>query len=356
MKDPEWFFRKNSEEARLDPENPYILSDHIRCAAFELPFSDQTLENGNDTFPADSALPVLEYLEEAGIVRHTSENTGLWHWADRSYPSESISLRSAASGNVVIIDVTEGRNRVIGEMDRVSAKQLIFDNAVYMHRGNQYLVEKLDIENRKCFVIESEVNYYTDSVVKTDIKVLAEDENFSYRTADAVLGDVLVRTHLSKFKKLTLIKDENIGYGFINLPEEEMQTRALMILFDGSKAGGKALGGFNDARAGAALSGAGTLIKNIAPVYILCDPRDIGIAEMVRDPHFGVPALYVYDQYPGGTGLAESLARLAEKLFDSVFRAVDLCPCKSGCPSCVGPAGDKKAVRILLGALAGSRV
>jgi DEAD/DEAH box helicase domain-containing protein len=371
MNDPDWFFKKSAEEARLDPNNPYILSDHVRCAAFELPFRDEDLEKGEESFPAEAALPVLEYLEEDGIVRHTAGSVpggGRWHWSDRSYPAEGISLRSATADNVVIIDLTEGRNAVIGEMDRPSAKELIFDNAVYIHRGRQYLVEKLDIENRKCLVREAEVNYFTDGLVKTDIKVLTEDEYLSYgavrkeyfttegvvnsNVCTAVLGDVLVRSQVAKFKKIRFHTHENIGYGDINLPEEEMQTRALILLLGEDTLGGKALKGMDEATAGLVLGGAGSLIKLIAPVYLLCDPRDLGVAERVRDPHFGVSALYIYDKYPGGTGLAENLAKKAGELFKHAYLAVERCPCKEGCPSCVGPGGHKKGTAALLKALA----
>ena len=355
MNDPEWFFRKSAEEARLDPGNPYILSDHVRCAAFELPFRDESLTKGEDPFPAEAALPVLQYLEEEGIVRHTAADVpggGRWHWADRSFPAEGISLRSATADNVVIIDVTEGRNTVIGEMDRPSAKELIFENAVYMHRGRQYLVEKLDIENRKCLVREAEVNYFTDGLVKTDIKVLTEDENFSYGSAKGILGDVLVRSQAAKFKKIRFHSHENIGYGDISLPEEEMQTRALVLLFGGDTSGGRALAGMDEASIGLVLGGAGSLIKLIAPVYLLCDPRDLGVAERVKDPHFGVSAIYIYDKYPGGTGLAESLAQKTSELFRHAYLALDRCPCENGCPSCVGPEGNKKGSAGFLRALA----
>ena len=355
MNEPDWFFRKSAEEARLDPDNPYILSDHVRCAAFELPFQDEVLEKGEDAFPAASALPVLEYLEEDGIVRHTA---GKWHWADRSYPAEGISLRSATADNVVIIDTTEGRNTVIGEMDRPSAKELIFENAVYIHRGRQYLVEKLDIENRKCLAREAEVNYFTDGLVKTDIKVLSEDAFFAYNdvaegsaVARGVLGDILVRSQVAKFKKIRFHTHENIGYGDISLPEEETQTRSLILLFDSESRGGKLLSGMDEASAALVLSGVGSLIKLIAPVYLLCDPRDLGLAERARDPHFGVSALYIYDKYPGGTGLAESLAEKAAELFKSAYIAVERCPCEDGCPSCVGPGGNKKGSGKLLTAL-----
>jgi len=356
MNDPDWFFRKSAEEAKLDPENPYILVDHVKCACFELPFSDEELENRSNS------RDVLGYLEEEGIVRHTG---GKWHWADRSYPAEGVSLRSATADNVVIIDLTEGRNTVIGEMDRPSAKELIFENAVYIHRGRQYLVEKLDIENRKCLVREAEVNYFTDGLVKTDIKVLTEDEFFSY-SADCsigpdnlagprgVLSDVLVRSQVAKFKKIRFHTHENIGYGDISLGEEEMQTRALVLLFGLDSKAGKVLADMGEAEAALALSGMGSLIKTIAPVYLLCDRRDLGIAERVRDPHFGVGALYIYDKYPGGTGLAESLAQRAGELFAHVHQAVKRCPCKDGCPSCVGPEGNKKGTLEFLEALTNS--
>jgi DEAD/DEAH box helicase domain-containing protein len=359
MNDPEWFFRKSAEEGRVDPLNPYILTDHVKCACFELPFRDVELtaaESGDagsgssggaaavypDPF-GPAALPALEFLEEAGILRHAA---GRWHWADRSFPAEGISLRSATADNVVIIDVTAGRNQVIGEMDRPSAKELIFENAVYMHRGRQYLVESLDIANRTCLVREADVNYFTDGLVKTDIKVLSEDEDVLYGEAAnpparGVLGDVLVRSQVAKFKKIRFHTHENIGYGDIDLPEEEMQTRALALLFGPGTAGGAALEGKDAVETGSILAGIGTLIRLIAPVFLLCDPRDLGLAERVRDPHFGIPSLYVYDKYPGGTGLSEALSRRVVELFGAVRRVVERCPCASGCPSCVGPGGNK---------------
>ncbi|MDR1636548.1 MAG: DEAD/DEAH box helicase [Treponema sp.] len=361
MNDPDWFFRKSAEEGRIDPGNPYILTDHVKCACFELPFRDAQIENGEEPFGRGAAA-ALEFLEEEGVLRHTA---GKYHWADRSFPAEGISLRSATADNVVIVDVTGGRNAVIGEMDRPSAKELIFVNAVYIHRGRQYLVESLDIANRKCLVREAEVNYFTDGLVKTDIKVLSEDEGFEYPDdpasgetaaplARGVLGDVLVRSQVAKFKKIRFHTHENIGYGDIDLPEEEMQTRSLALLFAEDTAGGRALKTMDEEETGSVLSGAGTLIRLIAPVFLLCDGRDLGLAERVRDPHFGVPALYVYDKYPGGTGLSEALARRAAELFKAIYRAVERCPCKSGCPSCVGPGGNKEGTRLFLRALSKS--
>ncbi|MDR0731561.1 MAG: DEAD/DEAH box helicase [Treponema sp.] len=368
MNNPEWFFRKGAEEGRVDPANPYILTDHVKCACFELPFRDAELKTAGDpaedpagagpgtgTDPFGPAIiPALEFLEEEGTLRHAA---GKWYWADRSYPAEGISLRSATADNVVIIDATGGRNQVIGEMDRPSAKELIFKNAVYLHRGRQYLVESLDIQNRTCLVREADVNYFTDGLVKTDIKVLSEDEALRYGTggqalATGSLGDVLVRSQAAKFKKIRFHTHENIGYGDIDLPEEEMQTRALALLFGPESSGGAALMQKDAVETGFILAGMGALIRLIAPVFLLCDPRDLGIAERVRDPHFGIPALYVYDKYPGGTGLSEALSRRAAELFGAVLSVVEHCPCASGCPSCVGPGANKTAVEDFLRLLA----
>jgi DEAD/DEAH box helicase domain-containing protein len=362
MKNPGWFFRKSAEEGRLDPDNPYILTDHVKCGCFELPFRDEAIESSGEPSAepfGEQVTEVLSYLEETGIVRHTA---GKWHWAERSFPAGGISLRSATADNVVIVDISGGRNAVIGEMDRPSAKELIFKNAVYLHRGRQYLVEDLDIENRKCLVREAEVNYFTDGLVKTDIKVLAEDDMVELKddgvafAAKGVVGDVLVRSQAAKFKKIRFHTHENIGYGEITLPEEEMQTRSLALCFGPETAGGRALAELDMEDPGSVLAGAGTLIKLIAPVFLLCDPRDLGVAERVRDPHFGVPALFIYDKYPGGTGLSESLAGRMGELFRAAYRAVADCSCKGGCPSCVGPGGNKAGTRAFLGALAGRGV
>ncbi|MDR0411892.1 MAG: DEAD/DEAH box helicase [Treponema sp.] len=342
MRNPEWFFDKSVEEARIDPDNPYIFMDHMKCAAFEAPFD--TFSKREDNFFGADTEDALALLEEEGVVRCAGQR---WYWADRSFPAEGISLRSAMTENVVIIDVTNGRNAVIGEMDRPSAKELIFKNAVYIHRGRQYIVEDLNIAERKCLVREADVNYYTDGYVKTDIKVLTEDERFTYgevgrETAYGGLGDVLVRTQAAKFKKIRFYTQENVGYGNIDLPEEEMHTRALALLFPTESAGGRILGYLDAMEAGSVLSSVGRLVKNIASVFLLCDSRDLGVAERVRDPHFGTPCLFIYDKYPGGTGLSEALAVRGEELFRALAAVVEGCPCESGCPSCVGP-GENKA-------------
>lgn len=364
----DYFFERPQETAQIDPDNPYVLTDHIKCAAFELPFTDELLHSGSglgeagegvETFPQEAAEEILEWLEEDGMLRHAA---GRWHWSDRGYPAEGVSLRSATADNVVIVDVTKGRNEVIGEMDRPSAKELIFQNAIYIHLGKQYVVKSLDIPNRRAEVEETESNYFTDAVVKTDIKVLSEDEKTEGVAGGVslVVGDLLVRTQVSKFKKLRFHTHENLGFGEIALDAEERETRGLVLLLDGISAHGEGdapdtLASMDEAAQAETLGGIASIIRSVAPFFLLCDRRDIGVAPRIRDPHFGCPALYVYDSAPGGTGLSEALASRIREVFSAAGERISACGCETGCPSCIGVSstgeGIKKNAALILEAL-----
>ncbi len=349
---PDYFFSRSPESAWVDPDNPYILADHLKCAAFELPVKEGERLGG----PVDG---VLALLEESGVVRRTE---GAFYWSERSYPAEQVSLRSASSENVVIIDETKGRNAVIGEMDRPSAKELLFDGAVYLHRGAQFMVKKLDLENRRCMVEESEVNYYTDAIVKTDIKVLQKDGEVERLGIRVLSGDVLVRSQVAKFKKLKFHTHENVGYGEIALPEEQMHTRSVVLELGEDTPGGAAFALLPAPAREEVVADIGTLVKNVAPLFLLCSSSDIGVSERLRDPLLGVPALYVYDRYPGGTGLSEGFLDRIEPIMGAVRDLVSACACEDGCPSCIGPAardsgpveGRKKTVLGFLAAWLGA--
>ncbi|HNX72643.1 MAG TPA: DEAD/DEAH box helicase [Spirochaetales bacterium] len=335
---PEFFLSQGAEAGHVDLDNPYIFSDHIKCAAFEIPFADKECFGSSSEEDTEEALALLE---SEGVLRHTAAR---WYWSSDGYPSEAISLRSATSDNVVIVDTTRGAYSVIGEMDRVSAKELLFEKAVYIHLGRQYMVKQLDIEKRLCLVERSDVEYWTDSITKTDLEVLTEDVSEALFPDDAfagsvfkrVVGDVLVRTQAEKYKKLRFYTNENVGYGDISLPPEEMQTRALALVFEDGSRAGKLLSAEDPASCAAILVGVGRLFTSLAPVFLLCDPKDLGISERVRDPHFGWPTLYLYDKYPGGTGLAEALSEKLMPLLNASLERIESCPCADGCPSCIG--------------------
>jgi len=328
---PEYFFGRSPESAWIDADNIYILLDHLKCSVFELPFSKE------DALSSDWS-DSLSYLEDIGLIRYSEDK---WYWSDQSYPAEKISLRTSTPGNVVIIDTTSGNNNIIGEMDRPSAKMMLFKGAIYIHIGNQYIVKELDIENLRCFVEESSTNFYTDSIVKTDIKVLQEDDRINKFGSEIVIGDVLVRNEVTKYKKIKYLTHENIGFGEIDLPSEEMNTRAVVLLFAEGSLSGDSFTEANEIEKETVIQRLGFVIKNVAPVFILCDPRDIGIAERLKDDFFNTTALYIYDTYPGGSGISEGFLDKLEFIIQGVQDIISSCPCSSGCPSCIGPSDEK---------------
>jgi DEAD/DEAH box helicase domain-containing protein len=192
-------------------------------------------------------------------------------------------------------------------------------------------------------VEETDVNYYTDSIVKTDIKVLEQDSRSSACGMETVIGDILVRTQATKFKKLKFGTHENIGYGEIDLPPEEMHTRSVVLLFHPETAAGRAFAARPELEQPMIMQRLGTLIRNIAPVFLLCDARDLGVSERLKDPVFHCLALYVYDNYPGGTGLSEGFLENVAAILRGALELVSECSCSQGCPSCVGPLGEAPA-------------
>ncbi len=346
VENPAFFLEKSPESAWVNPDNPYVLMDQLKCAVFDLPMQR------TEQF-APGVEDLLGILEENGVVRLTGDT---WHWSDRSYPAEAVSLRSATSDNVVIVDTTAGRDEVIGEMDRPSAKELLFDNAVYIHRGTQYVVKHLDIDNRQCRVEQSEVNYFTDALLKVDLKVLSEDDRLAVDGGEMILGDVLVRSVAAKFKKIRFSSHENVGYGEIDLPDEQMHTRAVMVPLTRENRLRAALDEMSPAARPVALNRLARLLRDVAPVFLMSVPQDLGVHASVRDPHFGEPAFFLYDRYPGGSGLAEAFTAAVASIVAAARDRVEGCSCTSGCPSCVGPVDSsegwdgnpREAVRDLL--------
>ncbi len=334
IRHPEYFFSRSPENGYIDPGNSFIRTDQLKCAVFELPFVDgESFGEGG----GEAAAELLASLAEEGVVRHAGKK---WYWADRSYPAENVSLRTSTPENVVIVDTTKGKNEVIGEMDLPSAKLLVFDNAIYIHHGDQFVVTSLDLANRRCFVEEADTDYWTDSIVKSDIKVLHQDEEKVTAGIRVVLGDILVRTQATKFKKLKYHTNENVGYGDINLPPDEMHTRSAALLFDPGSTAGRHFAALDELAQGIVVQRLGSLLRTVAPVFLLCDPRDLGVSERVKDPHFDAPCLYVFDRYPGGIGLAEGFIRDMERIVRAAQELVGRCECATGCPSCIGAPDD----------------
>jgi DEAD/DEAH box helicase domain-containing protein len=349
---PEYFFGTSPEHAHIQPDNLEILVNHLKCAAFELPLSPGE-RFGNVDLPE-----LCERLGEAGFLHKSGGN---WHWVQEAYPADTISLRSVTSDNFVIIDTTGEENggpEVIGEVDFSSALTTVHPKAIYLHQGQQYHVERLDFDKRKAYVKRVNVDYYTDTIRYTQVRVLeiAEEQSIPGPAVRAH-GDVLVRSQVVGFKKIKFFTNENVGSGKLELPENEMHTTAFWLTL-GHRLLAELPFTLSERQGG--IFGMLYALGSMATLLLMCDRRDLGTAVGERPPsaaseinwedfaaprtsditEFFEPNLYLYDAYPGGIGFSEPLYRAYDKLLERTRELISACPCENGCPSCVGPAGD----------------
>lgn len=324
---PAYFFERPPEYGLINPDNLLILVSHLKCAAFELPFTD------GEQFGTPTTAEVLGYLEEEQIVRHTG---GKWHWSAENFPAEDISLRSASAENVVIIDQSDHAHpQVLGEDDQLGAMTTLHTNAIYIHQGQQYHVDRLDWGEKKAYVHKVNVEYYTDANLAVTIKpldVLREDQELGLHKH---YGEVMTAAKATIFKKIKLDTRENMGWGDIDLPEYQMHTAAYWLSLPEPLSQGMS----ND-QLQTGLLGMANLLQGLAPMYLMCDPKDIRAVPQVRSPFSDLPTIYLYDAYPGGIGLGEKCFDLHATLLGAAHDQLQACPCSAGCPACIGPAAE----------------
>jgi DEAD/DEAH box helicase domain-containing protein len=349
IRNPEFFLGASPEQARIDPDQLLILLDHVRCAAFELPFHE------GERFGKEALGELLGYLQEHGVVHREGQQ---WHWMADSYPANSVSLRSVAEGNFVVIDTTNGAQTVIAEVDYSSAAETLYEGAIYMVQSAPWQVERLDWTGRKAFVTRTRADYYTDAIDYTRLKIL---ERFEESMGSVAHGEVHLVRRIAGYKKIRYYTHENIGYGNIDLPDQEMHTTAvwwqvnpaaLDSAFDSRQ---QALDGF---------LGAGYAMHIVAAMRMLSEPRDIGRAVgdgnaewfatvgasgrgkllnsqgEALDPgqlQRFTPTLFLYDNYPGGIGISAPLFAARDAIVAAAAQLVSACDCAHGCPSCIGP-------------------
>ncbi|MHB0857636.1 MAG: DEAD/DEAH box helicase [Anaerolineae bacterium] len=214
---PEFFFGGSPEHALINPDNLHILLGHIRCAAYELAFATDERYGGEDV------QEVLAYLEEAGTLRRTAK---AWHWTGGDHPAGEVSLRTADAGRVTIVEGDDKVARALGWLDRSSAPLFVHEGAVYLHEGQQYLVEALDWDNGVAQVHSANVGYYTEASRNTRIdieRVVFEEERARIHLA---YGDVRLTTRVTGYRRLRLGSLEHLGWGEVDLPEQETVTSA----------------------------------------------------------------------------------------------------------------------------------
>jgi DEAD/DEAH box helicase domain-containing protein len=352
VRNPEFFLGASPEHARIDPDQLLILMDHVRCAAFELPFRQ------SETFGKENVAEMLTYLAEQGVVHREGEQ---WHWMADSYPAGSVSLRSVADGNFVVVDTTNGKQEVIAEADYSAAAVTLYEGAIYLIQAQPWQVEKLDWEGRKAFVTRTQADYYTDAIDYTKLKILDRFDVQPNAHSEVARGEVHIVRRVAGYKKIRYYTHENVGYGKVNLPDHEMHTtavwwrvapEALQQAFDNRW---QALDGF---------LGAAYAMHHVAALLTMSERQDIGravgdgegqwFATVGLDGRGRVkslsgeeaseeqarsfePTVFLYDNYPGGIGLSTPLYDLRDRVAAQARALIEACGCGYGCPACVGP-------------------
>ena len=332
------------EHARIDPDNIEILIQHLKCAAFELPFEPDDVYGD---VPDDALGEALDYLADNGVVHPTSTAAGsIYHWASDSYPANNVSLRSASWDNFVIIDL-DG-DRTIAEMDWRSTHTMLHEQAIYQHEGGQYQVERLDFDNHKAFVRRVKPDYYTTAMTHSKVTVLEQDQGATLELGevplDAGLGEVSVIEKVVGYKKIKFHSHENVGYGEVHLPEMQKHTTAFWLTFPEDFVQSQP-----EPRAVVvdALRGLSKAMHVVGAVGLMIDPRDLGRTLGSRNedeappgkgqgPGFD-PTIFLYDTVAGGIGLASRLFEEREELLRRARHLIESCECGEGCPGCIGP-------------------
>ncbi|HEX3645063.1 MAG TPA: DEAD/DEAH box helicase, partial [Vicinamibacterales bacterium] len=325
VRNPSYFFDASPERALIDPDNLHILIDHIKCAAFELPF------NPTETFGRPDVQEILGILAEQGLV-HRADEQAPWTWTNESYPADAVSLRSVSSDNFVVVDIT-GETRVIGETDYTSGPSTLHPKAIYIVEGQLFQVERLDFEGRKAFVRSTDCDHYTTAISYakvTPIDTFAVESERSH-------GEVHVVSRVVGFKKIKFYTNENIGSGELDLPEQQMHTTSYWLTVP-SRVMGMLPYAPDDRRDG--VVGLSFALKQVAQLLLMCDGHDIGISINSGETGSPDPVVFVYDNYPGGIGFSAPLYDMHGELLEGTRRLIAECQCENGCPGCVGPIGN----------------
>jgi DEAD/DEAH box helicase domain-containing protein len=335
LRHPEYFFARTPEHAVVDPNNPYVLAKHLPAAAFELPLGTNDDSQGDLDRFGPLAAPIAGALE---AERRLVAVKGSYYFAGGQNPAVGVSLRHMSDNTFSIVERAGAssplgkEHAVIANVDAISAPELVYPEAVYLHNGETFLVRELDLEGKVAYVERRETDYYTQAVLESNLRITGERA-----AGDAVpratlgYGDVDVAWQTVAFKKIKFTTRENIGLGPVEIPAQNLQTTAMWLGPDDAlRAEMKAAG----LRMSEGVCGLRNLAIVALPLVAMCDSRDLG--GVVDSKNFGRTTMILYDRYPGGLGYSERGFSHVRQLLSISLEMVRDCPCDEGCPSCVG--------------------
>jgi DEAD/DEAH box helicase domain-containing protein len=424
---PDYFFGRSPEQALVNPDHLIILLNHLRCAMFELPFQKG---EGFGSLPAETVQEYLDFLV-TGQEAHLSQEK--YYWMADSYPAAGLSLRSASPENVVLQVQDGSAPWTLGEVDMASAPWMVHPHAVYLHEGQQYFVQELDLAKQVATLIPVALDYYTEPQRQTEVKILTVVEQADlpipggggdgkdrsplppYSPGVKGWGELQVTLQVAGFKKLRWLTRENLGMEPLDLPPSEFQTTGYWLALSEQTIENLRIAGVwtsdpnnygpgwnklreavrrrdgyrcqvcglpetagrqhdvhhrvpfraftepieanrpenlvtlcsachrkveQNVRMRSGLTGLGNVLGQLAPLFLMCDPGDLGIHTDPSPASLGQPGIVIYDDVPGGIGFSQKLFELHNELMQRALELVQECECQDGCPSCVGPGGE----------------
>jgi len=351
MRNPDFFFGKNFDNAIINPNNPYILKPHLLCAAWEKPLEEKNAE----FFGEISAL--LAELEQEGRLRKRQEKYYLS--PSIMYPAQDINIRATSGQNYAVIDGREGY--LLETVEASVAFFQIHPGAIYLHQGESYLIKELDLARHIAWAEPKPVDYYTQTMEIDDIRVTKMLKKKVCYTVDVYFGDVDVTNVVVGFKRKRQFTEEVISEEPLDLPPQNFPTKALWFDLP-QKAIDKIVDAGLDLHGG--LHACEHAAIGILPLFALCDRNDIGGVSTSFHPDTAKAQIFIYDAHPGGIGIAEKGFEIITELWQATLKVVQECPCTDGCPSCVQSPKcgnnnqplDKEAAVILLEELVGELV
>jgi DEAD/DEAH box helicase domain-containing protein len=320
---PEFIETTPVEQAWLSADNPYILLQHMPCAAHEHPLRDNEISFEKASY--NQGLQTL--LEDKSLAPYND----MYRYTLSDYPARGVNLRGMTDYNIEIVC----NGIVIGELDPIGARGTLYKDAIYQHLGKRYMSMDLDLEKKICTVEEVSVEYYTEAVWENRVELTEEDEARKIAQHQLQFGYIHVNKQPKLYKKIKERSYENIGYGPITLPPFEYDTSGFCLLPD--KQWQNAMDAIDKRYIGAAVYGLSYMIKKVAPSICMGDSSDIE-TDVCLTEYKGEEwksALYVYDSVEGGVGYGEKVYERLEKVLEICGQIISECECKAGCPSCV---------------------
>ncbi len=351
MRNPAYLFDRPCEHAVIDPENPFILARHLRCAAAEAGLGEKDV-----ALFGERTLQIAALLAERGDL---VERRGRWYWTRTSYPASDLEVRSASGESFRIIEGVGGR--LVGTVDAARAFEQVHLGATYLHQGDTYVVQDLDLAEKIATVVPTEGEYYTQPRSSTDLEIIRVHQERAWGSTTACFGEVEVTTQVTSFVRKRWFGEEVLSEALLDLPPQRLATTALWFsiprwLEEEVRHRRLDLAGGIHAVEHAAIG--------ILPLFAMCDRWDLGGVSYPIYPALGGPTIFIYEGHPGGVGIAEKGFVLLDDLMAATFRVIDTCACETGCPSCIQSPKcgnlneplDKSAAKLLLAGLLGQKL